>query len=59
MSNSINNSKFVYETLNKTNKIWLKKLNSHISKDEGLNWSIVLKLTNSKIQRKLRDQKHI
>ena len=26
------------ETLDKLNKIWLKGLNSHIFKDEGLNW---------------------
>jgi len=26
----------------KLNKIWLKGLNSHIFKDEGLNWSKVL-----------------
>jgi len=29
--------------LNKLNKIWLEELNSHISKDEGLNWSKFLK----------------
>jgi len=44
---------------NKLNKIWLKGLNLRISKDEGLNWSKVLKWTNSKIQWKLRDKKHI
>ena len=44
---------------NKLNKIWLKRLNPRISKDEGLNWSKVLKWTNFKIHWKLRDQKHI
>ena len=44
---------------NKLNKIWLKGLNSRISKDGGLNWSKVSKWTNSKIHWKLRDQKHI
>jgi len=32
----------VLETSNKLNKIWLKGLNSHILKDEGLNWYKVL-----------------
>jgi len=49
----------VYETSTKPNKIWLEGLNQCISKDEGLNWSKVLKWTNSKIHWKLRDQKHI
>jgi len=38
-----------YETSNKPNQIWLKWLNSRISKDEGLNLSKVSKWTNSKI----------
>jgi len=46
------------EMSNKLNKIWLKKLNSHISKDEELNWSKFSKLTNSKIYLKLRNRKH-
>jgi len=33
----------VFETSNKLNKIWLKKLNLRISKDEKLNWSKTLK----------------
>jgi len=46
MSKNINNSKKswdAYETSNKYNKIWLKKLNSRISKDKRLNWSKILK----------------
>jgi len=43
-----------YETSNKSNKIWLKGLNPHISKDEWLNWSKVSKWTNSKIQNSLK-----
>jgi len=42
----------VYETSNKLNKIGLKKLYLCISKYERLNWSKILKLTNSKIQHK-------
>jgi len=38
-----------YETLNKSNKIWLKRLNPRILKYEGLNWFKVLKWTNFKI----------
>jgi len=49
----------MWETSNKSNKIWLKWLNPHISKDEGLNWFKVSKWTNSKIHLKLKDQKHI
>jgi len=41
---------------NKLNKIGLKWLNPRILKDEGLNWSKVLKWTNSKIHWKLRDK---
>jgi len=48
-----------YEISNKPNKIWLKGLNPRISKDKGLNWSKVLKWTNSKFHWKLRDQNHI
>ena len=44
----------MYKTLNKPNKIWLKRLNPRISKDGRLNWSKVLKLTTSKIHWKLR-----
>jgi len=40
---------------NKLNNIWLKRLNSCISKDERLNWSKFSKLTNFKIHYKLRD----
>jgi len=47
------------EMSNKLKKIWLKWLNLRISKDKRLNWSKVLKWTNSKIHCKLRDQKHI
>jgi len=47
-----------FEMSNKLNKIWLKWLNSCISKDEELNWSNILKWTNSKIHWKLRDKKH-
>ena len=47
------------EMSNKLNKIWLKRLNSCISKDEGLNWFEVLKWTNSKIYWKIGNQKHI
>jgi len=36
------------EMLNKVNKIWLKWLNSYISKDEWLNLSKVSKKINSK-----------
>jgi len=32
----------VLETSDKLNKIWLKRLNSRILKDEGLNWYKVL-----------------
>jgi len=38
-----------YEISNKPNKIWLKVLNPHILKDEGLNWSKISKLINFKI----------
>jgi len=41
----------VLEMSNKLNKIWLKGLNPHISKDERLNWSEVWKLTNFKIHK--------
>jgi len=40
--------------LNQLNKIWLKRLNSYISKDEWLNWSKVSKMTNSKFHWNLR-----
>jgi len=50
---------YAYERSNKSNKIWLKGLNSRISKDERLNWSKVLKWTNFKINWKLRNQTHI
>jgi len=33
----------VLETSNKLTKIWLKELNSHIFRDERLNWSKMLK----------------
>jgi len=33
----------MFGTSDKFNKIWLKRLNPHISKNEGLNWSKVLK----------------
>jgi len=49
----------MYETLSKPNKIWFSELNSHISKDDGLNWSKVSKLTNYKIHWNLRNKKHI
>jgi len=32
----------VFETLYKLNKIWLKRLNSRILKDKGLNWYKIL-----------------
>jgi len=32
-----------YETSNKPNKIWLKWINSHISKNKRLNWSKISK----------------
>jgi len=32
-----------YEISNKSNKIWLKVLNPHISMDEGLNWCKISK----------------
>jgi len=32
-----------FETSDKFNNIWLKELNSHISKVEGLNWTKILK----------------
>jgi len=38
-----------FEMSNKPNKIWLKGLNPHILKDEGLNWSKISKWTNFKI----------
>ena len=47
------------EMSNKFNKIWLKWLNSRISKDEELNWFKILRWTNFKIHLKLRKQKHI
>jgi len=31
------------EMINKLNKIWLKEINSCISKNKGLNWSKMLK----------------
>jgi len=34
----------VFEILNKLTKIWLKELNSHISKIEGLNLTKVSKM---------------
>jgi len=46
-----------FEMSNKHNKIWLKWLNSRVSKDERLNWSKVSKWTNFKIYRKSRDKK--
>jgi len=46
-----------FEMSNKLDKIWLKGLNSRISKNERLNWSKVLKWTNSKIHLKLRGPK--
>jgi len=33
----------VFETSTKFNKIWLKVLDPHIFKDDGLNWSKILK----------------
>jgi len=33
----------MYETSNKPNKIWLKRLNSRIPRDKGLNWFKILK----------------
>jgi len=46
----------VLEMSNELNKIWLRRLNLRISKDERLNWFKVLKWTNSKIEWKLRDK---
>ena len=43
-----------FEMSNKRNKIWLKKLNPHISRNKLLNWFKVSKWTNSKIYWKLR-----
>jgi len=46
MSNDINTFKYyntVFETLNKFNKIWLKRINLSISITEGLNWIKILK----------------
>ena len=48
-----NQSWNAYETTNKPNKIWLKELNLHISRNEWLNWSKISKWTNSKIHSKL------
>jgi len=42
------------EMSNELNKIWLKRLNSRILKNERLNWSKVSKWTNSKINWELR-----
>ena len=46
----------VLEMSNKFNKIWLKRLNSRISKDEELNCFKISKWINSKIHFKLKDK---
>jgi len=46
----------VLEMSNKLNKIWLKRLNPYILKNEGLNWFKILKCTNFKINWRLKDK---
>ena len=45
--------------LDKLNKIWLKGLNSYITKNERLNWPKISKRNQFQISLKLKGQKHI
>jgi len=44
----------MYETSNKSNKIWLEGLNPHILKNERVNLFKILKLSDSKILVKIK-----
>jgi len=61
VSNGVNNSNIIMKcawtsSSDKLNKIWLKRLNSHVFKYEELNWSKFWKETNSKFHLNLREK---